>query len=357
MDSKKEKVYLKLSHIGRDYEDEWKKSDQLDLAVWQEAAYLLKHWEYSHDGCEIKVQANWQPYVDRLKEQIEIHNHFFAKLERKESFDDFDFGNSEDLIIECEVTIKGANEVSNYGWYPGYFVEQYAYDLFLIMNLAMPGCCDFYNLIIVSDNGKQKDRLNLSGYSFQSAWQKLSDNHWIKLQKIPLSEVNNWYRNLNLGVRQKAETDAEKVVFSLLHLCKIDVDVIAIIWVFHALETIYKTRVGEGFPNLFNRISILLQLDSKEKSNLKKTLRKMYDLRSSVVHGGYEVLHPIHQEVIDRRLNDDVSNIIDLSINGFMLVAKSVQCLISRGWVGLTITESMDGVKSHNNRLSDHRAS
>lgn len=164
---------------------------------------------------------------------------------------------------------------------------------------------------------------------------------------LPLSSVVYWYKKLNMGIRQRAESGVEKAIFSVLHICcGADADVVWVIWAFHALEAIYGTKVGEGFTNLVERISTLLELDAQGKGMLKKRLREMYDYRSSFVHGGYRVHHPMKNEIMDQSLNEDFTKLLEISQFGFNLVVLSLQALVEKGWYGLKIKEQMSGVLS-----------
>lgn len=94
------------------------------------------------------------------------------------------------------------------------------------------------------------------------------------------------------------------------------------------MESLLSTKVGENFSGIVRRASALLELDAKQKSYLQKILRRLYDLRSAFVHGGYEVPHPLHREPIDPRLDDDYSELLNLSIEGFSILGALLQALI-----------------------------
>ncbi|KXG79305.1 hypothetical protein AXZ07_06975 [Pseudomonas mosselii] len=72
----------------------------------------------------------------------------------------------------------------------------------------------------------------------------------------------------------------------------------------------------------------------------------MYDYRSSFVHGGYRVHHPMKNEIMDQSLNEDFTKLLEISQFGFNLVVLSLQALVEKGWYGLKIKEQMSGVLS-----------
>jgi len=58
----------------------------------------------------------------------------------------------------------------------------------------------------------------------------------------------------------------------------------------------------------------------------------MYDYRSSFVHGGLQVIHPMHNEQIDNRIDDQYSKIVELSLYGTRLLLASLQRYIEENW-------------------------
>nr|WP_256344110.1 HEPN domain-containing protein [Pseudomonas costantinii] len=213
--------------------------------------------------------------------------------------------------------------------------------------MSLPGSCNFYGLKCgESKSWGEPNSIRLSGFNFELGYYDFLEGSSLAPQELPIDTVVSWYKRLGLGVKQKSETGVEKAIFSLLHLCKKDTDVSSVVWIFHALEAIYGTRVGEGFTNIVDRISLLLELDPREKKRLKKSLRELYDYRSSFVHGGYKVHHPMSMEIIDARLSDDYSKLYDLVRSGFNIVVASLQVLIKNDWFGIRVDESLSGLRS-----------
>jgi hypothetical protein len=347
-------VTLSLGRITRSNESSfWEYIDEIDVCVWEKAGVLLSKKHYTHEGCDALISVDWSKVVLHIKNMTKLNIEYHMLLDKKEGLNEF-FENhpeSDDLIISCEIMISGKNKFIDYQWYPRFFVEKYIYDFFTIMNLSTPGSCDFLNVRFFEKGKPNDDRLLLSSYNFEDALHLALEGKKPSVKVIDIEIVANWYESLNLGIRQKAEAPIEKALFSLMHLCRMDGDISSVVWIFHSLEAIYSTRVGESFTNLINRISILLELSQSDTTKLKKNLRKLYDHRSSIVHGGYEVHHPIGFDAADPRLDDDISNNFELIQLGFNLIIASIQALIEKNWYGLTITESLSGVESPNKTL------
>jgi hypothetical protein len=147
---------------------------------------------------------------------------------------------------------------------------------------------------------------------------------------LDLQATIDWFRKVNPRVTQKAENSTQRSLFAMYQLCKSDGHIDFILWLFNALESLLGTRVGENFSGLVRRAALLLQLDDKEKREMSKKLRQLYDLRSAFVHGGYEVAHPLHRDPIDLRLEEDYMQILHLSIYGFGLLGALLQSMIER---------------------------
>lgn len=251
---------------------------------------------------------------------------------------------TDNLIVSAKVILTGSNRLVNNPWYPRFFVERYLYDLFLLMNLSTPGTGDFLNIIFMNNGGEEDERLNLSSYFFEQYLYRSCTKRAIGNCTIPFMEVLEWYKGLGIGIKQKSDKKIEKALFSVLSISKSELSVATVIWIFHALEAIYGTRVGESFTNLIGRISLLLELSEENKKNVKKKLRELYDIRSSFVHGGYQVLHPLINEAIDKKLEDDQWKLICLCQDGIEIIIESLQKMISRGWHELVVTENLYGL-------------
>ena len=215
--------------------------------------------------------------------------------------------------------------------------------MFLLLNLSLPGACNFYNLSIRSKGEREITRPRLSGYPYDFAFTESRSGKFPSVGMLPFASVADWYSKLGLNTRQTAETPVEKAIFSLLHLSRTDDYAEAVVWVFYALEALVETRVGESISTMVRRLSALLELSDADTRRLNKRLRKLYDFRSSIVHGGYRVTHPIAQEVVDRKIQEDTGRAIDLYQFGFTLLLATIQSLISKGWTSITYSEVIAG--------------
>lgn len=349
MPTKNYKLNFSLGRIGRTLEqDQWEHIGQQDVNVWIVTQQIITPYEYAHDGVNATVEVDWSKVTEYLKKyqlanssfQSALANNIINPPEKRISLEKLIPNLDANLELTASITIKGKNEFSEYKWYPGFFLEKYIYDVFFILNMSIPGSCEFLNLRFKNES----ERFYLSAFNFELGYEDFLNNKKICISELPIKTVYSWYKELSLNVKQKSEQPIEKAIFSLLHICKSDMDVTSIIWIFHALEAIYGTRVGEGFTNLIDRMAKLLQWNDKEKKQAKSHLRDLYDFRSAIVHGGFKVHHPMRNEVVDNRLNDDYSKIYDLTQIGFNLVVLSIQTLVKNGWFGIDVKETISGI-------------
>jgi hypothetical protein len=231
--------------------------------------------------------------------------------------------------LPAHVEISGQNNVSNYDWYPEFFVETYLYDLFLVLNLALSGSADFHN-VTVHSVCHSPERLGLSAPYCWSAYR--AKDEWPLLYAIDPRVVAAWFYSVRRGFAQVPETSVERAMFAMLHVCRSSGRPEDIVWLFYAFESLFQTRVGENFSALLERLRLILEPDSEQEKQLRKQLRVMYDFRSSFVHGGFNVIHPIHSEVMDKRVDDSYGRIIDLSQYGAKLLLACLQRYVQEGW-------------------------
>src|SRR5205814_10245777 len=136
---------------------------------------------------------------------------------------------------------------------------------------------------------------------------------------IPLSQVADWYGSVRPNAGQVPTNPTERAIFALLHLAKLDGDMLSIVWLFYALESLLQTRVGENFGSIVRRLTLLLGLAKDDVAMMKKQLRVLYDMRSAIVHGGFEVMHPMRDETLDERVNGVFDRVLTASQYGLVL--------------------------------------
>jgi hypothetical protein len=248
-----------------------------------------------------------------------------------------------DFYISDNISIKN-NAISNI--YQA-IIEYRLYDLFLIMNISAPGSYNAYNTYVIKELDILNEKLNLSNYNFEASLLNNNNNNWPKIEFLDINQTVKWFFHIRNNLRLKPESRIEKALFSIIYICKSDVNINTIVWIFYALETLFDTKAGSNYSSLIIRIANLLSLNEKQKSYLKKNMRKLYDIRSSFVHGGLEVVHPIHDERLDKFVDKSYSSLIGLCDFGFLIILSCIQEIIRRNWVQIDFEESITGIRMH----------
>lgn len=328
---------LEFKRCTRDGDEHGEIIDPLIENFWHKAPEALRHREYEHNGCTIRVDISWQRLANRIRS--------FNEAWRPMSAGGLPPSNSarqrvsRPLKIPAKVTVSGENDTSSYRWYPSFFVETFVHEVFLLANLAVPGSANFYSLSISRHEDRSPSEVRLSQYAFECAWVDSLDGKWPNVQALPREDVCEWFKGLDIGYKQRAGTGIEKALYVLLHMANGETRIDSVAWIFHGLEALVSTRVGESVSGMVRRLGVVLDLDTRTQKILNQRLRKLYDLRSSFVHGGYAVPHPINSEVIDRSLDDHMRDFYDLIQFGAALLITTIQALIKKRIIKLGFDE------------------
>lgn len=333
---------LEFKNFNRNMEEHHKIVEPAIENFWIKASKIFRQRDYSHNGCIITIEIDWRRIANRIRRDNDLlrqvrdgtsrDNKWFHKISRLSK-------------IKAKAKTNNNNEISHHQWYPSFFLETFIHEFFLIANLSTPGSANFYSLSINSESESRTTEVRLSSFFFENGWIDSLDGGWPTLEILPIEDVREWFEAINIGYKQRASTGIEKALYVLLHMAKDETRIDSVIWIFNGLEALVSTRVGESVSGLVRRLGMILELDLPTQKKLNKELRSLYDLRSSFVHGGYAVPHPIHSEVIDRGLDDDALRLYQLHQFGASLLVSTIQALIKKRIVGLQFDDFMTTVK------------
>ena len=74
-------------------------------------------------------------------------------------------------------------------------------------------------------------------------------------------------------------------------------------------------------------------------ATIKKEMRTLYDLRSSIVHGGFEAIHPMRDESIDKRVDKVFGRLLTANEYGLVLLVSALQKMAVANWPQLQFDE------------------
>lgn len=316
-------------------------TSQKDLEVWREIAAAYSHVERTdRDWGPYTIDIDWSTRVDYERRYCAI---FQQSGDEPIALRGFEF----EYAHTCPANICYINPStapSSPGWTE---LQTLLIDLFLVANLASPGSFNLYRSYIrdttknpAKDPLAQTD-LDLSEHVFETAWHEARTFEWLKVGFIPFGTVAAWCKRLELNGKSAATTDVERALFSLLHLGRASfIDPSAVLWLASALESLFDTPSGSSFSVLCHRVGLLLDLSKDELAELRRRMRRFYDIRNAFVHGGARILHPLSDDR-DAAVQEETSGLLATTNFAAGVLIGSVQEMIRRNWRGLVFREQV----------------
>ncbi|RQH05898.1 HEPN domain-containing protein [Bradyrhizobium sp. RP6] len=337
---------FRIGSYGRSTTDEgWEKLEPEHIRVWQSALSLLSARTMKVQNCTVRIEANWMPILRKQEKHYNVMKRLqkgaASKAELRSILEGFPERSTEiEITTEMqgdEVSEEAAKNLATS------VIESYLYDFFAILNVSAPGCCDFYRGQLVG--GSFERDIPLSGFYFDIAVVGTLEKEWQQIRTLPLAQTVRWYDSVRSDIRQIPQNPMERALFALLHISKIDTDPMIVIWLFYAFESLFQTRAGENFSSLVQRIILLFNLDDTQAKIVRREFRELYNTRSAIVHGGFEIAHPMQNEVLDKAIDDHRLRISETAEFGLALLLAAIQETIARGWRYPIFSERLDGSK------------
>ena len=312
--------------------------DMLIREVRYSAAKLFSIHTYELGNKFFLINANLKDFFEREDSLIKSED-FFSKYENEIDFyklrDDFYINNLKILsvVISCDEDYPNLISIA----------ERYVYDLFLLINLAVPGACDFYRLTCEDFDYLPPKRYSLSATLFDFSFSTMSHGNFFKAKFLDFDKVLDWYLKLNIGLKNLAIKPIERVIFSIIIITENSDDPATLVWIFNAIESLYSPGGGSSQSLLSKRIAQFLEVGANDLPKFKKSFKHLCDLRNSLFHSGFGVTHPVEVFGAHMEAEDLWIKYFELSDFGFKLILVSVQKLIELDWQGLEFTETFEG--------------
>ena len=323
-------------------DDKWETIDPAHIAIWKSAIRLLSKHDVSAGGNKYVVDIDWTPTLRRHERSYAAMQTIYSGKHNsaEEAFSKAHFPqrSSKNRITVTAQTNVDTNTATNMA---RSVVEGILHDIFLIMNISAPGCCDFYRATLHGPNYSQD--ISISNVQFESALLPHLDRGWPVSKVLDLEVVISWFRSVRSGTSQVPQNPMERVLFALLHMARMEISPMIVIWIFYAMESLLQTHAGENFAAIVRRLSLLVECDEKQTTSIRKGMRKLYDIRNSIVHGGFQVAHPAHNEILDKRVEENFSNILKAEEFGLAILLNSIQKTIEKNWKFPKFDEGLAG--------------
>ena len=168
------------------------------------------------------------------------------------------------------------------------YVELFFHDVFLLLNLSTPG--SFGGTVSMSGGESRVRDVTFSARVFSYA---------SELEQVPLDRVVAWYDGLQIGTQQLATDGAAAALFQLLHLARGEEDEETSI-----LRLAAATEAIAGRP---------------------AELRRLFELREEIARGRTTVVHPMHDDGLDPRVEDITAEWIEVADSAAGFVIRALQ--------------------------------
>jgi hypothetical protein len=142
-------------------DNNWQTTEAAYVSAWKSAVSLLRERNVSFEGISYTVRIDWTPLLRR-------HERHYSAMTYLSKGGSEDFGRRigrvrfprrpSKILVTALTNTKGAQNLQS-------VAESVIHDVFLIMNIAAPGCCNFYRAKLVSE--KSAIEISLSSSEFE----------------------------------------------------------------------------------------------------------------------------------------------------------------------------------------------
>lgn len=335
-------VDLGWSLTGEISDDHWDEIQPQQIRTWETACDILNRGTILFGDTAYDYDVNLSPVIRRLKYTYSVMKRIYARTPPNFNFADF---RHTPVSIRFNLVCKNTPQTMNGD--KAFFVTHILSDIFVAMNIAFPGSCNFYSTRIKSKRRYPAERFRLSSNPFEMALLDSKAGKWPRVDIIPITQCHSWLKAIRPRLNLIPQNRMERVLFALLHIAREEISPPTIIWLFYAFEALFDTKVGENFRSLIDRIALLLNPTDTQLAYLRRTMRELYNLRSSFVHGGMEVFHPFAHEISDKSVESVYYKLMGNCNNGFRILLSCIQEVVRQNWREPSFKEMIAGVPQY----------
>jgi len=172
------------------------------------------------------------------------------------------------------------------------FSARFLQELFLTMNLAVPGSCTLYRASFLNTTIDYAPTVDLTAYLLEDAVVLSREWKWPPITALPFETVWRWVQRKphSMHTTDIASTSVQKSFFALLRIAERTdaADHETVLLIAQILESFFVDRTEGIVGILRERIDEVLGAPQSHK----RWLTKFYDLRSRIAHGSSPMLRP-----------------------------------------------------------------
>lgn len=277
--------------------------------TWRNAQKFLKHFEYLDTNGKVCLEFDWHSALENAAN---------VRAVRPRSV----------KIASSGASVNHINPIVDI-----------VYDCFLAFNLTRASSLDLGGASLVSGAG-YSPKLDVSSEALCSIYHHGRFDLVKPEGDLELGDVVRWLRACKRPYGQIATTPSEQCLYGLLYILKDTSNLNSVAWIFYSLESFYQTSPGTSQSALRRRIASFLEVDERTIANALKPLLKR---RHSFIHGGFQAIHPHHNDILDDRMYDPFSELVHAIEVGVALIVESLRQAIRKDWAWPVFEETMTG--------------
>lgn len=303
------------------------------INIWNSVSEVFSDF-YIND---IRIQINWDEIIPIMQ------RHLKNEEDIEESFN-----------LDFIVTFKTDKEKSSASFrLANYYVENALYHIFSILNFAVPGSLSYFSIKLLEE---EKDRIYQLSSSFMvAAWELSLEDQFLDIRPLNLQQTFDWYQSFQVGYRQIAKTNTERALFATINFLIANSPTPAnMIWLAHALESLYDSPKYNISKTLIGRIITFLDIPEKHHSLIKKIIKDFYKLRSEFVHGEIAISLPSMNDILEEEIMDYTERVTNISESVLAIIIATIQKMIINNWskIEFSTVQTFNWVSTPDNNIS-----
>lgn len=244
---------------------------------------------------ENNPQINERSLISNLTFKIEEGNRydnntepkFATDLNKKHSFFHTEF-TSEYLIITILFKEHKAINENDEDGYAISLINDYLTRLHFLINLTYHTNIDFLHGVVYSNSELFLGKTEIiTAENMMYVYKHAREMDWPKIKNLSLIQTLEWFDKFNIHPNNKSQNSLHRAINSFSHLFG-DIrrdDSAHLFWIMLGIEALL-VEGNQNITSQFKEKSILIFGKPKEYS---KKLAKLYDYRSKLVHGGFDI--------------------------------------------------------------------
>jgi hypothetical protein len=317
-------VEVRADSIGPQFSIRHSAQYKSALSAWSSLPAAFNNVAVDIGGFHVQFATDWSPVSEHVNVALAADREFWsaASTEERERLLDANRQRIPPTHIVISVSSEGAPCRAEA------YVEEYLSVIFLALNLTAPGSADFGTTGVVGGGGT----LRYHPFWFDYVHDCADQLGWPAFQDLTILQVRDWMIQVGFLHGHVATKRATRALLSLLNQARCTDNFSSLLWSAVIIETLFDTRREAVMETLRERIFAVLGVPSQNEKRVKKAISEFYAIRSRIVHGSFDVVHPRPNERIDERVDEHWKTTFDAPKVAQAIAIATIQLLIANNW-------------------------